>query len=96
MPPAEFELGLDLHLDASVLAFTAAVTLLAVLVFGFAPAIQASKTSLVSALKGEGTGSVRGVRRWTMRNALVLGEIALSVVLLTASGLVVRSLLYSR
>jgi predicted permease len=96
MPPAEFELGLDLHLDASVLAFTAAVTLLAVLVFGFAPAIQASKTSLVSALKGEGTGSVRGARRWTMRNALVLGEIALSVVLLTASGLVVRSLLYSR
>jgi putative ABC transport system permease protein len=96
MPPAEFELGLDLHLDASVLAFTAAVTLLAVLVFGFAPAIQASKTSLVSALKGEGTGSVRGLRRWTMRNALVLGEIALSVVLLTASGLVARSLLYSR
>jgi predicted permease len=96
MPPAQFELGLDLHLDASVLAFTAAAALLSVLVFGLASAIQASKTSLVSTLKGEGTGAVRGVRRWTMRNALVLGEIALSVVLLTASGLVVRSLLYSR
>jgi predicted permease len=96
MPPAQFELGLDLHLDASVLAFTAAAALLSVLVFGLAPAIQASKTSLVSTLKGEGTGAVRGVRRWTMRNALVLGEIALSVVLLTASGLVVRSLLFSR
>jgi putative ABC transport system permease protein len=96
MPPAQFELGLDLHLDASVLAFTAAAALLSVLVFGLAPAIQTSRTSLVSTLKGEGTGAVRGVRRWTMRNALVLGEIALSVVLLTASGLVVRSLLYSR
>jgi len=96
MLPAQVELGLDLHLDASVLAFTAAAALLSVLVFGLAPAIQASKTSLVSTLKGEGTGAVRGVRRWTMRNALVLGEIALSVVLLTASGLVVRSLLYSR
>ncbi len=96
MPPAEFELGLDLHLDAPVLAFTAAAALLSVLVFGLAPAIQASKTSLVPALRGEGTGAVRGVRRWTMRNALVLGEIALSVVLLTASGLVVRSLLFSR
>ena len=96
MPPAQFELGLDLHLDASVLAFTVAAALLAVLVFGLAPAIQASKTSLVSTLKGEGTDAVRGVRRWTMRNALVLGEIALSVVLLTASGLVVRSLLFSR
>jgi predicted permease len=96
MPPSEVEIGLDLHLDASVLAFTAAAALLSVLVFGLAPAIQLSKTSLVSALKGEGTGAVRGVKRWTMRNALVLGEIALSVVLLTASGLVVRSLLFSR
>jgi predicted permease len=96
MPPAQFELGLALHLDASVLAFTAAAALLSVLVFGLVPAIQASKTSLVSTLKGEGVGAVRGARRWTMRNALVLGEIALTVVLLTASGLVVRSLLYSR
>jgi predicted permease len=96
MLPAQVELGLDLHLDASVLAFTAIATVLSVLVFGLAPAIQLSKTSLVSTLKGEGTGAVRGVRRWTMRNALVLGEIALSVVLLTASGLVVRSLLFSR
>jgi putative ABC transport system permease protein len=96
MPPSEVEFGLDLHLDASVLAFTAAAALLSVLVFGLAPAIQLSKTSLVSALKGEETGAARSVRRWTMRNALVLGEIALSLVLLTASGLVVRSLLFSR
>jgi predicted permease len=96
MPPAQFELGLDLHLDASVLAFTAAAALLSVLVFGLAPAIQASRTSQVSALKGEGTAAAKGVRHWTLGNALVLGEIALSVVLLTASGLVVRSLLFSQ
>jgi predicted permease len=96
MIPAEVEVGLDLHLDASVLMFTAAVAILSVLIFGLAPAIQLSKTSLVSTLKGEGTGAAKGLRRWTLRNALVLGEIALSVVLLTASGLVVRSLLYSR
>jgi predicted permease len=96
MLPAQVEVGLDLHLDASVLMFTAAVAILSVLVFGLAPAIQLSKTSLVSTLKGEETGVVKGLRRWTLRNALVLGEIALSVVLLTASGLVVRSLLFSR
>jgi len=96
MPPAQVELGLDLHLDVSVLVFTAAVAFLSVLVFGLAPAIQASRTSQVSTLKGEGTAAAKGVRRWTLRNALVLGEIALSVVLLTASGLVVRSLFFSQ
>jgi putative ABC transport system permease protein len=96
MPPSEFELGPDLHLEASVLAFTAVIALLSVLAFGLVPAVQAAKTSVVSALKGEGVGAVRRVRGWTMRNALVLGEIALSVVLLTASGLVARSLLFSQ
>jgi len=96
MPPAEVEIGLDLHLDASVLVFTGAAALLSVLVFGLMPAIQTSKISLVSAIKGEKTGMVRSVQRWTMRNGIVLVEIALSVVLLTASGLVVRSLLFSQ
>ncbi|MGD1081874.1 MAG: ABC transporter permease [Candidatus Sulfotelmatobacter sp.] len=96
MPPAEYELGLDLRLDASVIAFTAVVSVLALIAFGLAPAIQASKYSLVPALKGEEPTGGRSLRRFAARNALVLGEIAISVVLLTASGLLVRSLLYSR
>ena len=96
MPPAEYELGLDLRLDASVIAFTAVVSVLALIAFGLAPAIQASKYSLVPALKGEEPTGERSLRRFAARNALVLSEIAISVVLLTASGLLVRSLLYSR
>jgi len=96
MPPAEYELGLDLRLDASTIAFTAAVSVLALIAFGLAPAIQASKYSLVPALKGDEPTGGRSLRRVAARNALVLGEIAISVVLLTASGLLVRSLLYSR
>ncbi len=96
MPPAEFELGLDLRLNASVIAFTAVVSLLATIVFGLAPAVRASKYSLVPALKGEEPISGRSLRSFAARNALVLGEIAVSVVLLTTSGLLVRSLLYSR
>ena len=96
MPPAEFELGLDLRLDTSVMAFTVAVSVLAVMVFGLAPAVQVSKPSLVSGLKGEEPVGGRTVRRFAARNALLLGEIALSVVLLTAAGLLVRSLLFSR
>ncbi len=96
MPPAEFELGLDLRLNGPVITFTAIVSVLAMMVFGLAPAVQASKYSLVPALKGEGPIGGHSVRRFAARNALVLGEIAMSAVLLTASGLLVRSLLYSR
>ncbi len=96
MPPAEVEQGLDLRLDASVIAFTAVVSMLATIVFGLAPALQASRYNLVPALKGEEPVAGRSLRRFAARNALVLGEIALSVVLLTASGLLVQSLLYSR
>ncbi len=96
LPPAEVELGLDLHLDAWVVAFTLAVTVLAVLVFGLVPAIQSSKTNFASALKGEERVAGRTAWRLTARNVMVAGEIALSVVLLTASGLVVRSLLFTR
>jgi macrolide transport system ATP-binding/permease protein len=96
MPPAEYELGLDLRLNMPVITFTAVVSLLAMMVFGLAPAVQASKYSLVPALKGEEPIGGRSLRSFAARNALVLGEIAVSVVLLTASGLLVRSLLYSR
>ena len=96
LPPAQVGLGLDLHLDGSVIAFTAVLAMLAVLVFGLAPAIQTSKMNFASALKGEELGTGRGVSRWTMRNALVLGEIAVSMVLVTASWFVMSSLLFSR
>ena len=96
LPPEQVALGLDLHLDGSVIAFTAALAVAAVLVFGLAPAIQISKMNFASTLKDEELGVGRGVGRWTMRNALVLGEIALSMVLVTASWFVMSSLLFSR
>ncbi|MGO9273145.1 MAG: ABC transporter permease [Terriglobia bacterium] len=95
MPPAGVEVGLDLRLDVSVIVFALAVSVLAVLLFGLAPALEAASSSLVPALKSE-ESAVGRARRFRMRNALVLGEIALSVVLVSASGLLVRSLLYSR
>jgi len=96
LPPADVEQGFDLRLDTLVIAFTAAISVLAVLMFGLTPAVLASRSSLVPALKGEELTGGRPVRRIVGRNALVLGEIALSVVLLTAAGLLSRSLLYSR
>jgi predicted permease len=96
LPPEQVTLGLDLHLDGPVIAFTMALATAAVLVFGLAPAIQISKISFAAALKCEERGTGRGLRRWTMRNVLVVGEIALSMVLVTASWFVMSSLIFSR
>ncbi|HKO05985.1 MAG TPA: ABC transporter permease [Candidatus Acidoferrales bacterium] len=95
LPPAPFEIGLDLRLDSSVLAFTLVAAALTVILFGLVPALPAANLNLIPALKPVQSGP-GPARRFGMRNVLVLGEIALSVVLLTASGLLVRSLVYSR
>jgi putative ABC transport system permease protein len=78
-------------MDGRVLAFTLAVSVFASILFGIAPALVGSRVDLNSALKQSGShGAIRGVGR--MRRALVVGEIALSVVLLTGAALLTKSL----
>ena len=79
--------------DARVLAFTLGVALLSSLLFGLAPALQASRTSLVQALRDE-AGSLAGARRSALRlrRGLVAAEVALSLLLLVGAGLFARSL----
>ncbi|MGB7434178.1 MAG: ABC transporter permease [Candidatus Acidiferrum sp.] len=96
LPPFDYPIGLDLRLDSTLVAFSLVVSALCVLLFGLAPALQSSKSNLVSALKGEEATAGRSFRKVTLRNAIVLGEIALSVVLLAASGLLIRSLVFTR
>lgn len=80
----------DAGIDAEVLLFTAGVTVLAALVFGLAPALRAVGGNLAEALKdrGSASGSVRGNR---LRTALVVTEVALSLVLLVGAGLMMRT-----
>jgi putative ABC transport system permease protein len=87
------DLSPDIHLDLRVLAFSAAIALLAVLVFGFIPACVASRTDVGEALKEGGgqTGARPTTRR--LRAALAAGEIALSLILLAGAGLLARSFL---
>jgi putative ABC transport system permease protein len=76
-------------LDVSVLAFTAVITMLVVLAFGAAPAFAAARVDLERAIR---TGGGRGATgRGRLRQALVVAEIALTVVLLVAAGLLLRS-----
>jgi predicted permease len=77
-------------LDAGVLAFTLAVSLFAAILFGLAPAWRISRSDPNESLKSAGRGAPGATRT---RNLLVVVEFALSVVLLTGAGLLVRSFL---
>lgn len=81
----------DVQLDGRVLALTVALSLLTAIVFGLAPAWQASRFDVQSALKehGRGGGDSRGRQRF--RAGLVAGEVALAVVLLVGAGLLLRT-----
>jgi putative ABC transport system permease protein len=83
----------EIAVDARVLFFTAAVALLAGLLFGLAPAWKVSRSDPNEALK-EGGGSVAGgLRMQHTRGLLVVAECALAVLLLTGAGLLIRSFL---
>ncbi len=94
-PPANFlPFTLDFNLDARVLLFTLLLSVLTGLVFGIAPALQASNPDLVHALKDEAIVLPgKGARqRFSLRNLLVVAQVALSLVLLIGAGLFLRSL----
>lgn len=84
--PTDLPIVIDPQLDQRVLVFSLIAALGSALVFGLAPAFQSLKTDIVSALKSSDT-SMAGRRRTLGRNTLVIAQIALSMVLLVAAGM---------
>jgi predicted permease len=89
--PAPVPLDLSIGVDGRVLWFSFLLSLVSGVLLGLAPAWAASRPMLTNALKGE-DALARPGRRWTLRNALVVGQIAMSVVLLSVTVLFLRSL----
>jgi putative ABC transport system permease protein len=81
----------EFGLDGWVLAFNFGIALLTGLIFGFIPALQASKPDFNETLKEGGRGGSAGAARHRVRNILVISEMALAVVLLIGAGLMIRS-----
>jgi putative ABC transport system permease protein len=77
-------------LDGSALAFTVAISVITGVLFGLAPAVRAPRLALVDALK-EGRGHRSGTGSQRLQGALVMGQVALSLVLLLGAGLLLRS-----
>ena len=83
--------GLPITMDARVLLFMLAISVLTGILFGIFPALQLSRTNVNQTLRDEGRGSTGGHRRMQLRGLLVVGQVALSLMLLIGAGLLVRS-----
>ena len=89
--PVQLPVDMSIQVDWRVLLFIFALSVASVLLLGAAPAWAAARPQMANALKGE-DALARPGRRFTLRNVLVVAQIAMAVVLLSMTGLFLRSL----
>ena len=85
-----------ISIDGKVLLFTALTALLTGIVFGLAPAMHASHSNLNESMKEGGRDSASGRKGNRLRDLLVIGEVAVSFILLVGAGLLINSFLHLR
>ncbi len=90
LPTLPVVVAVDIRLDWRVLAFSAVLAIVAGVLFGLVPALQAANTDLTTAMKTE--GSVSGPRRLRLRQSFVVAQVAMSVLLVVTGLLFARSL----
>ncbi len=90
LPPFSLPREADVAIDTRVLLFTLTLAVFTGIIFGLAPALQATRPNLAGCMKEGGRGSSSGHRQ-RVRGVLVITEVALAFVLLTGAGLLIRS-----
>jgi predicted permease len=95
IPPSISQIQ-TISIDGSVLIFTALIAVLTGIAFGLAPAIHGSHMNLNDTLKEGGRDSAGGIKGHRARGVLVIGEVAISFVLLIGAGLLISSFLHLR
>ena len=94
--PADLPYWMEFDINREVVAFTFGLSLLTVVVFGLVPALHTAHGEVTETLKDGGRGATSGRRAGRLRSSLVVGEIALSVVLLVGATLMIRSFVLLR
>jgi len=93
VPPGSIPDESQIVIDRPVLLFSLGISFLTALVFGLTPALHVSRGQLVAALKESGRGIGAGIRQVSASNAMVVAEVALSLVLLVGATLMIRTVL---
>jgi macrolide transport system ATP-binding/permease protein len=89
---SDFVLSLNMSPDARVLTYALGLSLATGFIFGLSPALQFTKPDLNTSLKDESTSFGRGVTRGRLRGVLIGGQVAVSMLLLSTAGLLIRGL----
>ena len=92
LPPSATSLPVDIGINQRVVLLTLAVGVLTGLIFGLVPALHASRSDLLLAMKDESPSLGTGRRRFGIRNLFVMSQISASLLLLVVAGLFIRSL----
>ena len=96
LPPLPVNFSLDFSPDLRAVGFTFVTTLVAGLIFGLAPAVHAARSSLIPVIKGETAAGGTFARKLTLRQVLVIVQVAMSATVLVCGGLFGRSLWNAR
>jgi macrolide transport system ATP-binding/permease protein len=91
LPPTPVPIALNPQPDWRVLIFAFVLAVISGVVFGLAPALQTARWNLTEGLRERASSSSGGVGRWNLRNLLVIGQIAVSLLLLIGSGLFLKA-----